>query len=151
MSQAAKTVNGVHTELLVQIYGDRVLILVTQLGKVGSLIEASIPMTTPLPLRPIPPALPNPPASIQLTPLLGQPPSEHMQILYNLYASQIATIWWTSNEKEGMSRKPVVVGIALKKGQSDASEDQGDDESPLLEHERVLFREVMDMLSQLLH
>ena len=39
---AVKEVNGVPTELLIQKYEDRILVLVTQVGKVGCLVRLSI-------------------------------------------------------------------------------------------------------------
>lgn len=35
--QASKDINGNHTDVLIQRYGDRIFVLVTQLGKVGNL------------------------------------------------------------------------------------------------------------------
>lgn len=37
--QYAKVLNGIPTELLVQIFDDRVLVILTQLGKIGSLVS----------------------------------------------------------------------------------------------------------------
>lgn len=115
-------------------------------------IQASIPSTTPLlPAPPLDPLqldlhpLPPPPAAIQLTPLLGAAPSEHMQTLHSLYAAQIATLIWAA-ESDGVlevDRRNVVVGIALRKS------DGGDGEG-LSQQDRVIFLEVMDMLRELL-
>jgi proteasome assembly chaperone 3 len=116
-------------------------------------IQVTLPATVPLlpapaldPAHPNNQPLPSPPAALQLTTLLGRAPSEHMQTLYSLYASQIATIIWTL-ESEGplqASRRSVVVGLALHK--SDRTSDMG-----VTEHERDTFREVMTMLYELLH
>ncbi|KAG9028440.1 hypothetical protein FS837_003885 [Tulasnella sp. UAMH 9824] len=155
--QTARSINGIHTEVLVQSYGDRILVLVTQLGKVGCLIHASIPAATPL-LPPLaPPALPPIPPAIALTPLLGQPPSG-MQTVYNLYASQIAAILWTFEGGDGSSRRPVVVGLALKKSKAAADSalvaDVGDEETggaeEASEEDRELFRGVMEMVKEVL-
>lgn len=115
-------------------------------------IQASIPSTTPLlpapppdPLQPNLHPLPPPPAAIQLTPLLGTAPSEHMQTLHSLYAAQIATIVWAA-ESDGLlevDRRNVVVGIALRKL-------NGDDGGGLNQQDRDIFLEVMDMLRELL-
>jgi len=61
--------------------------------------------------------LPTPSPAIHLTPLLGNAPSEHMQILHSLYASQIATLIWTTEAEESLEseRRGVVVGLALRK------------------------------------
>ena len=105
-SQEALELDGTPTEVVLQWFADRVVVLVTQLGKVGCLVrlnptrvffsnpckmQATMPPTAPL----LPPlnddTLPEPPISIQLTPLFGQPPTEHLHTLHALYASQIST------------------------------------------------------------
>lgn len=90
--------------------------------------------------------LPSPPAAIQLTTLLGSAPSDRMQTLHALYASQIATIVWAV-DSEGpleIDRRNVVVGIALRKSGA-APEDEG-----LSQQEREVFVGVMKMLGDLL-
>lgn len=148
----SRSVDGILTEIVLQAYADRILVLITQMGKVGNLIQASIPATTPLlpalgpdPAQPNVRPLPPPPAAIQLTPLLGNAPSEHMQTLHSLYTAQIATIIWTAESAGAMEidRRNVVVGIALRKSDGDA--DEG-----LSEKERMVFLDVMDMLRELL-
>ncbi|KAG1827192.1 uncharacterized protein BJ212DRAFT_1310805 [Suillus subaureus] len=113
---------GVPTEIMVQGFADRILVLVTQMGKVGNLIQASIPLTTPLlsahdeESNSLTTEFPTPPAAIQLTPLLGGASSEHLQTLHSLYAAQIATIIWIEEAKKmAVDRKSVVVGIALRR------------------------------------
>ncbi|KAG8948897.1 hypothetical protein FRC04_009236 [Tulasnella sp. 424] len=156
--QAARNINGNHTEVLVQSYGDRILVLVTQLGKVGCLIQASIPAATPLPPPLAPPALAPIPPAITLAPLLGQPPSG-MQTVYNLYASQIAAILWAHEGGDGSSRRPVVVGLALKRSKTAVDSalvaDSGGDEETggageASEEDRELFRNVMEMIKEVL-
>lgn len=166
----SRSVDGILTEIVLQAYADRILVLITQMGKVGNLvqfshyydgsipvanqpkIQASIPATTPLlpalgpdPAQPNVRPLPPPPAAIQLTPLLGNAPSEHIQTLHSLYTAQIATIIWTAESAGAMEidRRNVVVGIALRKSDGDA--DEG-----LSEKERMVFLDVMDMLRELL-
>lgn len=117
-------------------------------------IQASIPSTAPLlpnsatisdsehaedVVSELGHALPSPPPSIQLIPLLGSAPTEHIQTLHSLYASQAATLVWLSVEKHGGERKPVVVGIALRKA------DVWDEVK-----ERKTFLGVMKMLQELL-
>ncbi|KAI0054152.1 hypothetical protein FA95DRAFT_1579190 [Auriscalpium vulgare] len=133
VAQTEAVLNSTSTQVLVQAFSDRVLVLVTQVGKVGTLTQATMPATVPI--EPAPPAdpsdpdnrpLPPPHPSIELTPLLGQAPSSHTQALHSLYASQIATLVWTA-EAEGLltsSRPGVIVGLALKRpldGQSDGT------------------------------
>ncbi|PCH37979.1 hypothetical protein WOLCODRAFT_96223 [Wolfiporia cocos MD-104 SS10] len=151
-SQLAREIDGTITEVLLQSFADRLLVLVTQMGKVGTLIQATIPPTTPLepspphdPSQPNVTPLPTPPSAIQLTPLLGHAPSERIQTLHSLYASQIATIVWTSESTQALEpeRRPIVVGLALRK--SGEVEGMG-----LSEQERSVFYEVMDMVRELL-
>jgi hypothetical protein len=77
-------------------------------------------------------------------PLLGNAPSPHIQTLHSLYAAQIATIIWTagSNSPLEVSRKSVVVGIALRKS-------DGHDDAGLTESERIVFAGVMSMVQEL--
>ncbi|KAJ6630881.1 hypothetical protein B0H10DRAFT_1983591 [Mycena sp. CBHHK59/15] len=138
--QLSRELEGNLTELVIQTFADRILVLVTQLGKVGNLIQAAIPDTTPLvppiqdPSQPNLEALPEPPPAIQLTSLLGNAPSQHVQTLHSLYAAQIATIVWTagSNSSLEVSRKSVIVGIALRKS-------DGNDGTGLTGNERSVF------------
>ncbi|KAH9857141.1 hypothetical protein C2E23DRAFT_806682 [Lenzites betulinus] len=152
-STIARELDGVPTDVLLQFFADRVVVLVTQLGKVGSLIEASMPSTMPLlPAPPPDPTAPNelplplPPPSLQLTPLLGSAPTERIQTLHSLYASQIATLVWTLEEASVLEaeRRPVVVGIALAKA---AGPSQSTELSP---HDRSIFKGVMGMVRELL-
>ena len=87
-------------------------------------------------------SLPPPSPSIQLTPILGQAPSEHGQTLHSLYASQIATLIWTAEAAGALEsgRRGVIVGIALQK-----SPEQGS-----TEHEQKVFLGVMGMITELL-
>ncbi|KAF6765273.1 hypothetical protein DFP72DRAFT_870594, partial [Ephemerocybe angulata] len=138
------------TQIVLQSFADRTLILVTQIGKVGNLIQASLPSTTPLSTEPSDTAteitLPEPSPAIQLTPLLGSAPSDHYQTLYSLYTSQIATIVWESPAHDTFdgSRKSIVVGLALKKA-ADAGAG-----CELSEDERATFQGIMRMLQDML-
>ncbi|KAJ7581321.1 hypothetical protein C8J56DRAFT_262383 [Mycena floridula] len=142
--QLQRELDGIPTEVLIQSYQDRLLVLVTQLGKVGNLIQVSLPATTPLEPQDNndPAALPTPSPAIQLTPLLGNGPSEHLQTLHSLYASQIATIIWTTEAEMDLafSRRSVIVGIALRK----ATSNEG-----LSDLERKVFSGVMAMVKEL--
>ncbi|KAJ3537582.1 hypothetical protein NM688_g6663 [Phlebia brevispora] len=148
--QTTKEIDGVNTEVLIQNFADRVLVLVTQLGKVGNLIQATIPSAEPLlppaPAEPGRPSLPAPPASIQLMPVLGQAPSEHFQTLHSLYASQVATLVWNADATGPLQeeRRAVIVGIALRKSDGTAAEES------LSEQERTTFFEVMGLVQELL-
>lgn len=88
------------------------------------------------------PSLPPPSPSIQLTPVLGQAPSEHGQTLHSLYASQIATLLWTAEAAGALDsgRRGVIVGIALQKSPEEES----------TQHEQKVFVGVMRMVTELL-
>lgn len=75
-----------------------------------------------------------------MTSLLGSAPSEHLQTLHTLYASQIATIVWTEEAQHGLDgqRRSVVVGLSLGKQEGDAN------------GEREVFEGVMSMVYDLL-
>ncbi|KAF8636701.1 hypothetical protein AX17_003505 [Amanita inopinata Kibby_2008] len=141
--QTTSELEGTSTTVIVQPFADRTLVLVTQLGKVGTLIQASLPSTTPLESTANP--LPTPSAAIQLTTLLGSAPSDHMTTLNSLYASQIATIIWLheSNGALEAPRRSIVVGLALRPL-------RGIDDMDITESERATFYGVMDMLQKLL-
>ncbi|KAI0649215.1 hypothetical protein C8Q79DRAFT_949442 [Trametes meyenii] len=152
-STTTRIIDEVQTDVLIQAFADRVLVLVTQLGKVGSLIQATMPSTMPL-LPPPPPdpsnpnehPLPIPPPSLQLIPLFGSAPTERIQTLHSLFASHIATLVWTLEEANALEadRRAVVVGIAL------AKPPQPSQSSELSTHDRAVFRGVMDIIRELL-
>lgn len=170
--QDIKDLETIPTEVVIQTFSDRVLVLVTQLGKVGSLvrylvgesdhlnnetqIQAVMPATAPLLRPPQPPArqdaydLPTPNPSIQLTPLFGTPPPsasspERMLTLQNLYAAQIATLVWAAEAES--EAKAVVIGVALKPSR-DGAELTG--EAGVTETERRTFGGVMQMVVDLM-
>lgn len=61
-------------------------------------------------------ALPPPPSSIHLTPLLGSPIDPP---LHDLYVSQIATLIWWSLQLAHAPRRNVIVGLTLAKKTTD--------------------------------
>ena len=170
--QASRELGGRETQVFMQSFADRILVLVTQMGKVGNLvrpkhervlppyllltsfplnvqIQATLPATASL----LPPTsdasqtnrlLPEPSPAVELTPLLGSAPSSHLQILHSLYTSQIATILWTEESKHGLesSRRSVVVGLALAKSQTP--------EISAAEEERRVFEGIMSLLYDLI-
>ncbi|POY74139.1 hypothetical protein BMF94_2951 [Rhodotorula taiwanensis] len=139
-AQRARTVNGVHTEVLVQVYADRILVIVTQLGRIGCMIQVSPPPPSlPAPPPPAPltaPAngassthailasLPPPHPSTVLSPLFGVPPDAHLASLHDLYAAQIGAIVFRRfghgaeggglGPPGGRETRPVVLGIGIK-------------------------------------
>ncbi|OXH26725.1 hypothetical protein J008_04966 [Cryptococcus neoformans] len=156
--QLRQSICEVETELLIQTFDDRILVIVTQNGKVGCLTQASLPQQIPLPPPTMPSQsnghpsnlhilsiLPPPPPQTSLTPLLGSPPQ---QTLHELYVSQIATLVWWALQTSGQARRHVVVGLALKQdGRRARDEDDVDDEA-LVESERERYAVIMDMVSQ---
>ncbi|KAF8334341.1 uncharacterized protein EI90DRAFT_3051886 [Cantharellus anzutake] len=144
ISKLEVEVEDVQTEILMQSFSDRVFILVTQLGKVGCLIQAAIPQSVQLSHPPASTStstgsdghepeneqhnllIPTPPPSIALTPLFGQPPSPKLHTYYSLLASQLSTLVWFSEEAGGSvsHRRPVIVGIALKRREGDDTLDE---------------------------
>ncbi|KAJ1309810.1 hypothetical protein OPQ81_006575 [Rhizoctonia solani] len=141
--QRARVINGVPTNLIVHSFGDRIVIFITQLGKIGCLIQAAIPSSVPLLPPPPSPALPPPPTAITLTPLVGHPPDSRSLTLFNLYASQAASIAWSKTGQ--LNRRPVIVGLALKRNKVPIAHD-GHDDFTILEEDRVTFKEVMSIL-----
>ncbi|PWN50405.1 hypothetical protein IE53DRAFT_387280 [Violaceomyces palustris] len=125
--QMAVEIHGQQTEVICQSFRDRVVVLITQVGRVGCLIQAttSVPAHY-MPTRgsgesdeegSLPPdldgegkessiitsslrKLPPPFPGTVLTRLLGTPPKGYSG-LYSLYASQVASIvgWQTRGEK----------------------------------------------------
>ncbi|KAH6918503.1 hypothetical protein BKA70DRAFT_1175924 [Coprinopsis sp. MPI-PUGE-AT-0042] len=138
-------INGFPTTILIHSYADRIMVLVTQLGKVGNLIQATLLTTEPLSNEDQgDDSFPEPSPATQLTPLLGSSASEHQQTLHSLYAAQIATIIWDETSQFSIqgTRRSVIVGIALKKT---GNEGKG---CELSDNERATFREIIKTLQK---
>ncbi|KAL1694642.1 hypothetical protein GGG16DRAFT_122346 [Schizophyllum commune] len=153
-TQVTREIAGNNTDIVVLPYADRVLVLVTQLGKVGNLIQASLPATMPIQPAAEPSAdhpnalaLPPPPPGIQVTGLLGSSSSDHQHTLHYLYASQIATIVWTAEGGGALAgtRRDVIIGLALRK-----SAPSPDDEGSLSAAERETYNAIMLLLQEIL-
>ncbi|KAG8748294.1 hypothetical protein FRC10_007684 [Ceratobasidium sp. 414] len=145
--QRAQEIQGVPTNLVVHSFGDRIVVFITQLGKIGCLIQASIPSSVPLIPPPPPPALPPPPTATTLTPLLGHPPDARSVTLFNLYAAQAAAIAWAKAGQ--LSRRPVIVGLALKRSkpaEASVNANEAEDDFGISDVERATFKEIMSML-----
>ncbi|PFH54289.1 hypothetical protein AMATHDRAFT_563 [Amanita thiersii Skay4041] len=143
--QTSTHINDKPTSILIQPFADRVLVLVTQLGKVGNLIQASLPSTIPLSPPDDVQSLPPPPPALHLTTLLGSAPSSHMKSLHSLYASQIATLIWLHESSGAVEalRRSIIVGLALHPSTNH-------DDANINEDERETFYSIMDMLKRLL-
>ncbi|KAI0273732.1 hypothetical protein BC834DRAFT_966213 [Gloeopeniophorella convolvens] len=149
VTRVERDIESVRTEVVIQTFSDRVLVLVSQLCKVGTLIQASVPLTVALTeaspdslaatdAATLPPVHP----SIDITYLFGHAPSPDHQPLYSTYAAQVATLAWTSEKLglTGSARPPVVVGVALKPCSSNGSSAA----------DRTTFLQIMEMVQQLL-
>jgi hypothetical protein len=100
--------------------------------------------------------LPIPSLSITLLPLIGAP---LQQTQHDFYVSQIATIVWWLLETEALAgrgsggtkaRKPVVVGLALRRRAEESSSDDSDIEEAdeMSEEDRRGFAEIMSMIAE---
>ncbi|GAA6037809.1 hypothetical protein JCM8097_005049 [Rhodosporidiobolus ruineniae] len=173
-AQRARILNGVHTDVTVQLFADCTLILVTQAGRIGCMIQVSPPPPTLPTALPPPPSLlptsassdaaaflaslPPPHPSTALTPLFGVAPTPHVGSLHDLYASQVGAIVFhqlggAGGGPDGMDAgggagvKPVVLGIGLKLPPPLA---EGDEDGGVTEEERQTFAEVMEMVLECL-
>ncbi|KAI7874523.1 hypothetical protein K492DRAFT_211535 [Lichtheimia hyalospora FSU 10163] len=101
--QAACDIDGVHTEVLVTGFADKIFIVVTQFGRIGSLIRTTVDIA---------PHLATNPSSVPTTSqfLFGES-SGPQSDLYMLYASSIAQAVAAMNPHE---KRPILLGIALK-------------------------------------
>ncbi|BGP69585.1 hypothetical protein NBRC10513v2_002929 [Rhodotorula toruloides] len=165
-AQRARSIDGQQTDVLVQLFADRVIVVVTQMGRIGCMIQVSPPLSSLSMLPPMPPpthlpsappqnplaALPRPDPSSILTPLFGVPPSPHLSYLHDLYAAQIAAIVFRKmggGDVLSGGVKPVVLGIGLKQRTSGAEEGDEDDVE-LTQAERETFAQVMEMVGECL-
>ncbi|ORZ21297.1 hypothetical protein BCR42DRAFT_448157 [Absidia repens] len=101
--RAAITINDLHTEILLTGYSDKIFIVVTQYGRIGSLIQTTLDVPANLARNPS-----AAPTTSQF--LLGEsigPQSD----LYTLYATSISQAIAAMNPNES---RPVLLGIALK-------------------------------------
>lgn len=141
--QLSRELGGRATEVLVQVFSDCVFVLATQLGKVGSMIQASIPDTIPLPPPSDPRQTMSPsPAAIELAQLFGSAPNEYLQTLYSICTAQIATLVWTCDPTI-VPRKKVVVGFAV------CSWDRNHEDS--LNQEKDICQGVLSMVYDIIH
>ncbi|GAA6004669.1 hypothetical protein JCM11491_002187 [Sporobolomyces phaffii] len=158
-AQRVRVVDSIQTDLLIQSFHDRILVILTQLGRIGCLLQVLPPPPT-LPAavsRPSDDAtassLPPPHPSLVLSPLFGVPPSPHVSALHDLYASQIASNLFDkmSRDTHGLEVKPVVIGIGLKRtrDEPDGTDGNGDDDaSGISDRERDTFMQVMEMVNE---
>ncbi|KAF1798930.1 hypothetical protein V8B55DRAFT_1521050 [Mucor lusitanicus] len=101
--QAAITINGVHTEILLTGYADKIFVVITQYGKIGSLIQTTLDISPQLAMNPS--AVPT---TSQF--LMGESTGEQSD-LYILYSTSILQAIGAMNPHE---KRPLLLGIALK-------------------------------------
>ncbi|KAK4516680.1 uncharacterized protein ATC70_011658 [Mucor velutinosus] len=101
--QAAITVNGVHTEILLTGYADKIFVIITQYGKIGSLIQTTLDISPQLAMNP---------SAVPTTShfLMGESTGEQSD-LYILYSTSILQAIGAMNPHE---KRPLLLGIALK-------------------------------------
>ncbi|WFC98818.1 hypothetical protein MYAM1_001551 [Malassezia yamatoensis] len=145
----------VHTEpiadgnvtIMSQEYLDRTLVLVTEVDKIGYLVQAQVEPgehTVEFLQNKRPDSILIP--TVTLVPLFGTPPTQYTD-LYALYATQIAAaicadLYSTDNLLGNM--KPVIVGLALR--QSPSSQDSPESDLNFAQ-ERTKLDRVLSALS----
>ncbi|CAG8440063.1 350_t:CDS:2 [Funneliformis caledonium] len=128
--QTARLLNGTHTEVLVTGFRDKILVIVTQYGRIGSLVYVTVDSLSPTVLAV------SPSTTTNVKFLFGS-----MTSLYQLYASHLATMIAADNPSDGRS---VVVGLALKKnGENNDTVDQDEQVG-----DKELFEEVVSMVKE---
>ncbi|ORX42180.1 hypothetical protein DM01DRAFT_1313512 [Hesseltinella vesiculosa] len=103
LKQVALPINDTHVEILLQGFSDKIFIIVTQYGKIGSLIHTTFDVL---------PSLARDPKAVPTTSsfLLGESSGPQAD-LYTLYATSITQAVGAMNPHE---KRPVLLGIALK-------------------------------------
>ncbi|KAF9135378.1 hypothetical protein BGW39_003175 [Mortierella sp. 14UC] len=141
--QAARTIQGRHTEVLVVSFSDKILILVSQYGKVGSLIHTTVDQqsltqstaTGDLDL-----------ASTSSSFLLGAGSSTSKKTqLYQVYASHISQMIQHQNP---METRPVVLSLALAIQEPDVERSGGEGEKEDRLRDRELFENVVELVNE---
>ncbi|ORX89766.1 hypothetical protein K493DRAFT_266626, partial [Basidiobolus meristosporus CBS 931.73] len=120
--QAARTINGVFTEMLTLGFSNRILVIVSQFGKIGSLLHTTLASPPSNEFSSVETSS-EPVANTQY--LLGA----NTEPIYQIYASQIST---SISRMRPTEARPVILGLALQ----NPSED------------RFLFDQVIDMLNE---
>ncbi|KAF9211269.1 hypothetical protein CPC16_004888 [Podila verticillata] len=136
--QAARTIQGRHTEVLVSSFHDKILILVSQYGKVGSVIHTTLDQQSLAPTSSSTLA----PTSSSFLLGAGSSTSKKTQ-LYQVYASHISQMIVHQNPHEG---RPVVLSLALSIQEPDMEHVSAQQEQRQLD--RDLFENVIDMVNE---
>ncbi|KAF7730396.1 hypothetical protein EC973_002202 [Apophysomyces ossiformis] len=110
--QAGLTIDGHHTEIFISGFADRIFVVVTQYGKIGSLLQTTLDVAPHL--------ASNPNAVPTTTHFLSGESNGPQSDLYVLYATSIAQAIAAMNPNE---KRPVLLGIALKPAEDDKRKD----------------------------
>ncbi|CAO3568585.1 unnamed protein product [Mortierella alpina] len=140
--QAARTIQGKHTEVLVSSYADKILILVSQYGKAGSILHTSIDQQS----------LTSSTAASELAAttssfLLGAGSSASKKTqLYQVYASHISQMIHHQNPAETRS---VVLSLALSVQEPDMERSSNAvQEQEQRARDRDLFENVIELVNE---
>ncbi|CAG8491711.1 5891_t:CDS:2 [Cetraspora pellucida] len=129
--QTARVINGVHTETLITGFRDKILVIITQYGKIGSLAYVTFDSLSSKSLSSF-----STSTTTNINFLLGG-----FSSLYQLYALHIATIIANENPND---RRSVVIGLALK----NAVDDKDVDNKELIDCIELMVRECKPISSR---
>ncbi|KAG0166338.1 hypothetical protein DFQ28_004679 [Apophysomyces sp. BC1034] len=101
--QAGFAIDGQHTEVFISGFLDKIFVIVTQYGKIGSLIQTTLDVA--------PHQAANPNAVPTTSHFLSGESNGAQSDLYVLYATSISQAIAAMNPNE---KRPVLLGIALK-------------------------------------
>ncbi|KAF9200763.1 hypothetical protein BGZ49_009006 [Haplosporangium sp. Z 27] len=141
--QAARTIQGRHTEVLVTSFADKILIVITQYGKVGSLIHTTVDQqsiaTNTMSSSDL--------ASTTSSFLLGAGSSSSKKTqLYQVYASHISQMISHQNPEE---TRPVVLSLALSIQEPDPEQSVSkEQEQDQRNQDRDLFENVIELVNE---
>ncbi|KAF8955529.1 hypothetical protein BGZ46_002613, partial [Entomortierella lignicola] len=141
--QAARTIQGRHTEVLVTSFADKILIVITQYGKVGSLIHTAVDQqsiaTNTMSSSDL--------ASTTSSFLLGAGSSSSKKTqLYQVYASHISQMISHQNPEE---TRPVVLSLALSIQEPDPEQSVSkEQEQDQRNQDRDLFENVIELVNE---
>ncbi|KAF9143855.1 hypothetical protein BG015_000284 [Linnemannia schmuckeri] len=140
--QAARIIQGRHTEVLVVSFVDKILILVSQYGKVGSLIHTQVDQQS-LTASTTAGGL----ASTSSKFLLGAGSSTSKKTqLYQVYASHISQMIQHQNP---MENRAVVLSLALSIQEPDLERGQSpEEEKEERLRDRELFENVIELINE---
>ncbi|KAG0222715.1 hypothetical protein B0O80DRAFT_487044 [Mortierella sp. GBAus27b] len=142
--QAARKIQDRHTEVLVTSFTDKILILISQYGKVGSLIHTHVDQQSPASSLSASSDLAVTTSNFLLG--AGSSVSKKTQ-LYQVYASHISQMIHHQNPAE---TRPVVLSLALSIQESDVEHGSLSvaEEQQQRKQDRDLFENVIEMVNE---